>query len=265
VVEMVSASMCPVDEYGFLPDSNYTFYILQGAIFRGDIDSGVEPGIIYCTSDYKGEYKRYDFVVVEVEYDDGTKANQVAQVISIIAKMYPRHKIEEAEYLFIVQYLQNDINPSGKSNEFNSSFKQLKWEQSEVVNRGKKHLEYSVDCIAFENVVDTAVIIPFFSFDTTKTTKRGIHQRIPVMGQPDKDDRFYYIEKRYFDRSGWSELSVVGGDTDELNAYIMENYIGTLPSNKDEEDIEEDEDEEDEDEEDEDEENEEDNEDKLDY
>jgi len=28
----------------------------------------------------------------------------------------------------------------------------------------------------------------------------------PIMGQPNVHDRFYYIERRYFDRSGWNEL-----------------------------------------------------------
>ena len=242
VVEVVSNSMCPVDEFGFLPDSKYSFNILQGAIIRGDVDSGVEPGIIYCTPDYKGEFKRYDYVVVEVEYDDGTKAYPVAQVITIIAMMHPVHKIEEAQYLFIVQYLQNDNKPVGVTNEFNNSFKQLRWEQKEVVSRGKKQIEFVVDCIAFENIVDTAVIIPFFSFEN----KRGIQQRMPIMGQPDKDDRFYYLEKRYFDRSGWNELSTVGvnNNNHSLYEYIKENFIGTLPTdeNAEDENAEEDED-----------------------
>ena len=178
--------------------SETSFYILQGVALRGDIESGVLPGYIYCTNEYKGEYKRYDYINVDVKYDDGTTGKQVAQVICILAMLYQTSKIEEAEYLFIVQFLQEDERPCGTSNDFNFQFKQQRWEQVKYTNKdGKKLLKYSIQCITFSNIIDTAVIIPFFSVGE-RTKNNNIKNKMnpmPLMGQPTLYDRFYYIKK----------------------------------------------------------------------
>ena len=225
-VEILSASMCPVNEYGYIPDqvNGFTFYLLQGASFRGDNETGVQPGLIYCTTNFKGKgYKRYDYVVVDLEDDDGNRVTQVAQVISIVAMMKNSTNIKDAEYLFIVQYMQEDDHPSGTRTEFNSSFKQLKWEQYKI---GNQKLQYSIHCISFENIIDTAVIIPFFSYETKS---KGI-QQMPIMGKPHINDRFYYIEKLYFDRSVWDELTNDGDNYHNVEGYISENFIGIIPT-----------------------------------
>jgi hypothetical protein len=234
VTEILSASMCPVNEYGYIPDqvSGFTFYILQGASFRGDMDTGVQPGLIYCTNNFKRKgYKRYDYVLVDLEDANGNRVTQVAQVISILAMMENSTNTKDAQYLFIVQYMEEDGHPSGTQNEFNSSFKQLKWEYYSV---GNKQAQYSIHCISFENIIDTAVVIPFFSFETKS---KRVHQ-MPIMGEPHINDRFYYIEKRYFDRSGWDELTLAGINNQNLDDYISENFIGMIPTDTIDEEVE---------------------------
>ena len=50
---------------------------------------------------------------------------------------------------------------------------------------------------------------------------------MPTIGQPSIHDRFYYIERRYFDRSGWNESvhHQIAGDYVQTNvdAYITRN------------------------------------------
>ena len=77
------------------------------------------------------------------------------------------------------------------------------------------------------------------------------------MGQPNVHVRFYYIERRYFDRSGWNELytnTSLGGvnDVQNVNDYIARNTYGRPNSrniNNNDEDEDEDEEEEEGDEE----------------
>jgi len=39
---------------------------------------------VYCTKYYKGNFKRYDYAVVDAKYDNGAKGRQVTQVICIV-------------------------------------------------------------------------------------------------------------------------------------------------------------------------------------
>ena len=131
-----------------------------------------------------------------------------------------------------------DDQPSGTRNEFNLSFKQLKWEYNYLARNRVQN--FIVDCITFENILDTAVIIPYFSFENRRN--KSIHQ-MPIMGKPDINDRFHYIEKNYFDRTGWDELSIISIHQN-IDKYITDNFIGSIPN-----DIEEDKEDEEEDEE----------------
>jgi len=52
---------------------------------------------------------------------------------------------------------------------------------------------------------------------------------MPIIGQPNVHIRFYYIERRYFDRSGWNEFfntSLGGVKVQNVNDYIARNTYG---------------------------------------
>jgi hypothetical protein len=100
---------------------------------------------------------------------------------------------------------------------------------------GTRSQFFNVDIIDSKAIVDVAVVIPFFSYYedlTSKSSKSKQHMyQMPIMGQPNVHDRFYYIERRYFDRSGWNELytnTSLGGvnDVQNVNDYIARNTYG---------------------------------------
>ena len=139
--------------------TEYCFHIIQGVRVEANVDAGILDHIlVHCTKYYKGLFKRYDYVVVEVDYNDGTTGMQVAQVVCILDMKHGM--LGQSKYLFIVQYMQEDTNSRN-----HSLFKTLKWEEALI--RNNKNLvvrEYRVGIIDFESIVDIAEVIPFFSY-----------------------------------------------------------------------------------------------------
>ena len=139
--------------------TEYCFHIIQGVRVEANDDAGILDHIlVHCTKYYKGLFKRYDYVVVEVDYNDGTTGMQVAQVVCILDMKHGM--LGQSKYLFIVQYMQEDTNSRN-----HSLFKTLKWEEALI--RNNKNLvvrEYRVGIIDFESIVDIAEVIPFFSY-----------------------------------------------------------------------------------------------------
>ena len=82
-----------------------------------------------------------------------------------------------------------------------------------------------MDCL-----VGSAMVIPYFS-NIVSNRKIGP----PTIGNPIISDTFWYLDRKFFDRSGWEELVVVDTNTDEntirsinlnnIEAFINENYI----------------------------------------
>ena len=59
----------------------------------------------------------------------------------------------------------------------------------------------SIDCL-----IGSAMVIPFFSFHEKKKNQ-DIKYGTPVVGKPSIVDKFWYMERQFFDRSGWEELN----------------------------------------------------------
>ena len=148
----------------------YYFNILQGVKFEANITADIlDHAFVYCTKYYKGKYKRYDYVVVNIKYDNGTEGRQVAQVVCVIDVVEDEHPYSTVKTLFIVQYLQDDvINPrvDGRNDDQTMMYKRLKWEVDQRATTGRRGTapEFRVDMIESEMIVDVAVIIPFFSY-----------------------------------------------------------------------------------------------------
>ena len=204
----------------------YYFNILQGVKFEANITSDIlDHAFVYCTKYYKGKYKRYDYVVVNIKYDNGTEGRQVAQVVCVFDVIEDKDPYSTFKTLFTVQYLQDDvINPrvDGRNDDQTMMYKRLKWEvERATTGRRRAAPEFRVDLIESEMIVDVAVIIPFFSYyeDLPKKSRNNptLH-KMPTIGQPSIHDRFYYIERRYFDRSGWNE---------SVHHQIARDYVQT--------------------------------------
>mgnify|MGYP000679763631 CR=1 FL=1 len=113
------------DDEVMVDATEYCFHIIQGVRVEANVDAGIlDHTLVHCTKYYKGLFKRYDYVVVEVEYNDGTTGRQVAQVVCSLDMKHGM--LGQSKYLFIVQYMQED----DEVNNDHTMFKQLKWEMS---------------------------------------------------------------------------------------------------------------------------------------
>ena len=79
--------------------------------------------------------------------------------------------------------------------------------------------------IDIEMLVGSAMVIPYFSFSTPKKRKpEEDHKKIftPIAGKPNvSKDKFWYVDRKFFDRSGWEELIEI--DTNIHNKKNINN------------------------------------------
>jgi hypothetical protein len=65
--------------------------------------------------------------------------------------------------------------------------------------------------ISIDNLVGSAMVIPYFTFITTRKIagKTVSKQKIgtPTIGDPHISDKFWYVDRKFFDRSGWEDLT----------------------------------------------------------
>jgi len=67
--------------------------------------------------------------------------------------------------------------------------------------------------ISIEILIGSALVIPYFSFYTRSERNLSEDYLQKIIGKPNvTKDKFWYIDKSFFDRSGWEELI-------ELNNY----------------------------------------------
>ena len=209
----------------------YEFSIVRAASYEGSKDSGVGKGVIYAMS----KDNRYDYVNVKVSYSETEEDVQVAQVLSIIQmhhmKINDNNKriIHSTKWFFIVQYMIRTTNEEENKHEYIST---LKWET--VITNNNKIRKFNVDIVSLDSIAGSAMVIPFFSNLADKKSKTKIQTRVNVpliiIGQPKIVDRFWYVERKFFDRSGWVKLHEVQSKNYELNlnniqSFIDRNYI----------------------------------------
>ena len=185
----------------------------------------------------KKKILRYDFVTVKVVYQDDqgedTEGYQVAQVISMIQKHTyvidneNKRVLDSNEWFFIVQYLdfihlQDKTSKPHTSHEYISV---LEWEKDNSQNKS----QFVIDIISLDNIVGSAMVIPCFSF-IEKGNKKSNGKIIdtPITGKPSFNDKFWYVDRKFFDRSGWEELKVHNsGDnnSNEINVNNIQSFI----------------------------------------
>ena len=51
---------------------------------------------------------------------------------------------------------------------------------------------------------------------------------MPIMGQPANGDKFWYLERRYSDRSGWDEITVEAQTAADEDANAMHIEVNRL-------------------------------------
>ena len=197
-------------------NTNTEFSVVRAVSYTGSKESGVGKGVIYATANNAGKGPRYDFVTVNTNYADEETGEEVvnydvAQVLMIIqVHVYQniQNKREEksSKWYFIVQYMQKaTLQLYDKPFTIqNRAIKQLIWETK---NNKSNNYVYNVDMISADNLAGSAMVIPYFSFH--KKGKNEATQKIatPTVGKPSLSDKFWYVDRKFFDRSGWEELN----------------------------------------------------------
>jgi hypothetical protein len=96
--------------------------------------------------------------------------------------------------------------------------KHLQWERNIVGGK------FTINMINMDCLVGSAMVIPYFS-NIVSNKKIGPP---PTIGNPIISDTFWYLDRKFFDRSGWEELVVVDTNTDEnTNNFINNQSINS--------------------------------------
>ena len=97
--------------------------------------------------------------------------------------------------------------------------------------------------ISLDNIIGSAMVIPYFSFIEKKKNTPGKTIGTPILGSPSRNDKFWYVDRKFFDRSGWNELEVYKtmNVNDVVEQYLKKNIIDGVEnySNIDDDNLEE--------------------------
>jgi len=128
----------------------------------------LDYAFLFCTEYYKGNFMRYDYVVVDVKYNNGTKGRQFAQVIcnidvrqDTLLCLYSLKQFLLFRICNMTAFFRND-----ERNDIQNIYKQLKWEQLPN-STGIAAPKFSLGSIDSKNIADVFVVIPFFSYYKT--------------------------------------------------------------------------------------------------
>jgi hypothetical protein len=228
----------------------YEFGIVRAVTYEGSGDSDVGKGVIYAMPDTKNNVKRYDYVNVKVEYqnDQGEdiEGYQAAQVLSIIQKhsyttTNENKRDDSTEWFFIVQYM-NTINVEQETSQPHSCHEYISVLEWETIRDGNT-IKYNIQMISLDNIIGSAMVIPYFSFIEKKKSTPGKTIGTPILGSPSRNDKFWYVDRKFFDRSGWNELEVYKtmNVNDVVEQYLKKNIIDGVEnySNIDDDNLEE--------------------------
>jgi hypothetical protein len=108
------------------------------------------------------------------------------------------------------------------------TIKQLVWEERRGINLTNNRHSFYIDMISIDNLAGSAMVIPYFSFHTATKTRQGKNESTlkigtPKIGKPHTSDKFWYIDRRFFDRSGWEELKEKQDNINSNSSTILIN------------------------------------------
>ena len=158
-------------------------FIIPGISIEGNADSKAGKIYLYATNKFKGNKLRYDFVMVQ-----NTDGLQPAQVMVFIMRQKNNDKI--FEYYACVRYLTKAHERNQPHQMYNCPFDVYEWE---YVDSRSLYPTYGI--IKIETISGPAFITPVFSSDNT----------LPNSSKPVRGDKFWYVDRSYFDRAGWED------------------------------------------------------------
>ena len=183
-------------------DNSYV-NIIQCISLEGNKNSKVGKIILYATNAFKNKRRRYSYVSVQI-----TDSNQPAQLLCLLEYISGEDNVPT--YFAIIRYLMpvrsSDPTFSKILNSIDSPFKLYEWEWNYIINRSRRVKgPFLTSIIEVETIVGAAFIIPVYKKTST----------IPNSHNPKYEDRFWYADQQFFDRSGWDDV--------RLQEEILEN------------------------------------------
>ena len=173
--------------------------IIQALTYHANEESGIGKGSHHAMKKTRRRKQRFDFIFIQLENGD----NQLAQIVSMLQLTFEN----DIKYFCIVQYME----PCEVSSL--AFFPKYRWEVR--YNRRRQQI-FCHDIIDFENILDTAFIIPDFAHDV-------------IAGEPNTIDRFWYIPRKFFDRCGWNDLENADyNQTEDMEVYMNRNGSGAI-------------------------------------
>lgn len=109
-----------------------------------------------------------------------------------------------------------------------SPYKLYQWEY-DYITKGRKQYRSALKSILIEvsTIISTAFIVPMF---TEKKTK-------PICAHPRYTDLFWYIDRKFFDRSGWDDIHYQGINTADtirdLDPIVLSELYGYVDTDSD--------------------------------
>jgi hypothetical protein len=210
--------------------------IVQGMSISADDESGLGVCHLHATPNFYNTNKpRYDFVEVEVELEDDTtteikKGKVLAQVITFLAV----REIESAtkKYYALVQYLQEEktvkevkkkVPHATTIIKHRSMFKKYQWEYTNYGGESRYQV-INVDVISIDSITQGAFVIPDFS----SISNGNVMVRDDYQNEEEKSDRYWYVPRKFTDRSEWTKSVDVRWTSYEEFDYLTEERLQEL-------------------------------------
>jgi hypothetical protein len=156
-------------------------YLLPGISIEGNAESRVGKLYLYATNKFKSNQMRYDFV--QIQNTDGLQPAQV--IVFLMRKVDDRN-----EFFAIVRFLRISHEKYQPNPMYNCPFTILEWEYTD-----NRTLTPFYDMVKIESISGPAFITPVFSSDIN----------LPNCSKPSRSDKFWFIDRIYFDRAGWED------------------------------------------------------------
>ena len=218
------------DAWESLRRGSNTLLLVQGISIHGNEESKLGKIHLYATHSFHGKSSRYDYVVIQL--DQG--AVQPAQLLLLFEMTNSR--TQEITYYAHVRYLQlvtriTDV----PSKSYLCPFQMYEWEYQYSGGRGNRGRKKYVT-----QVVDIGTIIgPAFITAVKDKSKTD-----PTFSTPKWTDRFWLIDRKFCDRSGWDDIfhnnNILLDDGDDVDLNVVyasdDEDLENIDSNSDNDD-----------------------------
>ena len=171
--------------------------ILYGVTYKSSRDSGVGTGHLYAHHEYGGAVNkkpRYDFILIDYGGEEIP-----AQIIALV--QIENTETRQLKFYGVCLYLKNDADRNARKEAPKKGQKKfaglrIPFQQYQYYCPKKDYVKDLV-CLN-EQMLRPAIVMPRFSMSGC------------VHGKPSMADRFFLIDLKYIDRSGWPQL--IGDD-----------------------------------------------------